>query len=74
MVDLPTMGAVLLTSDAISRPAEVDEKFDTAPNPELACASAARLLALAAAVDAFIIYGHCPQQWTTLKKAPYAYT
>ena len=74
MVDLPITGAVLLTSDAISRPAEVDEKFDTAPNPEQACASAARLLALAAAADAFIIYGHCPEQWPTLKKAPDVYT
>ena len=74
MVELPATGAVLMTSDAISRPAEVDEQFDTAPNPDQACSSAARLLALAAAADAFIIYGHCPQQWTTLKKAPNAYT
>lgn len=74
MVELPTIGAILLASDAISRPAEVDEQFDTAPNPALACASAARLLALASARDAFIIYGHCPQQWNVLKKAPFAYT
>jgi N-acyl homoserine lactone hydrolase len=74
MVDLPKTGAVLLTSDAISRPAEVDERFDTAPDPDLACKSAARLLALAASRDAFIIYGHCPHQWPQLKKAPFAYT
>ena len=74
MLDLPTTGAVLLTSDAISRPAEVEEKFDTAADPELACKSAARLLAMAAAADAFIIYGHCPEQWPTLKKAPHGYT
>lgn len=74
MVDLPTTGAVLLTSDAISRPAEVDEMFDTAPNPAQACASAARLLDLAATRDAFIIYGHCPKQWPLLKKAPETYT
>jgi N-acyl homoserine lactone hydrolase len=74
MVDLPETGAVLLTSDAISRPAEVDERFDTAPDPDLACKSAARLLTLAAARDAFVIYGHCPHQWPLLKKAPLIYT
>jgi N-acyl homoserine lactone hydrolase len=74
MVDLPKTGAVLLTSDAISRPAEVTERFDTAPNPAQASASAARLLALAATRDAFVIYGHCPQQWPLLKKSPETYT
>ena len=74
MVDLPKTGPVLLTSDAISRPAEVNERFDTAPNPEQACTSAARLLALATACNAFIIYGHCPDQWPILKKAPDVYT
>lgn len=70
MVDLPQTGAVLITSDAISRPSELDEQFDTAPNPDLACKSAARLLELAAERRAFIIYGHCPDQWPVLKKAP----
>lgn len=74
MIDLPETGAVLLTSDAISRPAEVDERFDTAPDPELACQSAARLLSLAKDRDAFIIYGHCPAQWPQLKKSPLTYT
>lgn len=74
MVDLPETGAVLLTSDAISRPAEVHERFDTAPDPEQACISAARLLALATACNAFVIYGHCPDQWPSLKKAPDVYT
>lgn len=74
MVDLPQTGPVLLTSDAISRPAEVDEQFDTAPDPATACASAARLLALAAERDAFIIYGHSSDQWPLLKKSPTSYT
>jgi N-acyl homoserine lactone hydrolase len=30
---LPRTGPVLLTSDAISRPAEIDEGFDIAPDP-----------------------------------------
>ncbi len=74
LIDLPQTGAVLLTSDAISRPAEVDEKFDTAPDPDLACASAARLLDLARQHKAFVIYGHCPDQWPKLKKAPECYS
>lgn len=73
LVDLPRTGPVLLTSDAISRPAEVTERFDTAPNPEQAIASAARLLDIAAKKSAFIIYGHCPDQWPVLKKAPSTY-
>ncbi|MFC3614798.1 N-acyl homoserine lactonase family protein [Lutimaribacter marinistellae] len=70
LVDLPETGAVLLTSDAISRPAEIDERFDTAPDPQAAIASAARLMELAAERDAFVIYGHCPEQWATLRKVP----
>lgn len=70
LLSLPESGDVLLTSDAISRPAEVDEGFDTAPDPQLATQSARRLLDLATARDALVIYGHCPAQWLTLKKAP----
>ena len=70
LIDLPQTGPVLIASDAISRPAEVDERFDTAPDPDLACKSAARLLALADDVGAFVIYGHCPVQWPNLKKSP----
>lgn len=74
LIDLPQTGPVLLTSDAISRPAEVDENFDTAPDPNLACASAARLLDLAHQHKAFVIYGHCPDQWPQLKKSPEIYS
>lgn len=70
LVELPETGAVLLTSDAISRPAEIDEGFNGAPDPQTARASAARLMALAQEKDAFIIYGHHPEQWATLRKAP----
>ena len=74
LIELPQTGCILLASDAISRPAEVDENFDTAPDPTLACASAARLLEIAKNQRAFIIYGHCPDQWPDLKKAPDTYT
>ncbi len=73
LLDLPQAGAVLLTGDAISRPAEIDECFDTAHDPAAAVASAARLMALAKASDAMVIYGHCPAQWPRLRKAPESY-
>lgn len=73
VLDLPETGAVLLTSDAISRPDEIDEDFDTAPDPKTAQASAARLMQLARDRDAFVIYGHCPDQWPGLDKAPAFY-
>ncbi|PQO24607.1 MBL fold hydrolase [Rhodobacteraceae bacterium WD3A24] len=74
MLELPDTGPVLLTSDAISRPAEIDEGFAGAPDPAAARASAARLMALADERDAFVIYGHWPEQWDTLRKAPGIYT
>lgn len=72
MVDLPS-GAILLTSDAISRPAEIDERFAGSWDETAAIASADRLMRLAADRDAFVVYGHCPQQWNTLRKAPDGY-
>ncbi|NOD99613.1 MBL fold metallo-hydrolase [Ruegeria sp. HKCCD6228] len=72
MVDLPS-GAILLTSDAISRPAEIDEKFAGSWDEDAAIASADRLMRLASERDAFVIYGHCPKQWPVLKKAPEVY-
>jgi N-acyl homoserine lactone hydrolase len=72
LLDLPKTGAVLLTSDAISRPAEIEEGFEGS-RPARARASAARLMDLARARDAFVIWGHCPEQWPTLRKAPDAY-
>jgi N-acyl homoserine lactone hydrolase len=73
LLDLPRTGAVLLTSDAISRPAEIEEGFEGSRDPTRARASAARLMDLARARDAFVIWGHCPEQWPTLRKAPDAY-
>lgn len=73
-LDLPDSGPVLLTSDAISRPAEVEEGFDTADDPEAAISSALRILKLAAGAEATVIYGHCPAQWPLLPKAPDSFT
>jgi N-acyl homoserine lactone hydrolase len=73
VLDLPETGAVLLTSDAISRPAEIDEKFAGSWDEAKAIASADRLMKLAKKTDAFVIYGHAPDQWPTLRKSPEAY-
>lgn len=72
LLELPA-GPVLLTSDAISRPAEVDERFAGSWNEELAILHGARLLDLARTWGAQVIYGHCPDQWPTLAKAPLAF-
>ena len=73
MLELPKTGPVLLCSDAISRPAEIEEGFASSPDPDAALQSARRLLALARQRDAFIVYGHSPEQWPTLRKAPNFY-
>lgn len=70
MVQLPQTGWVLLTSDAISRAAEVDEGFAGSWDVPRAVYHAERLLALAAQRDALVIYGHSPEQWPDLRKAP----
>lgn len=72
MIELPS-GPVLLTSDAISRPSEIEEKFAGSWDEAAAIASAERLMRLAAERDAFVIYGHSPEQWPELKKAPDLY-
>lgn len=69
-VELPDSGPVLLTSDAISRPAEIEEAFETADDPDAAISSALRILKLAERAEALVIYGHCPAQWPLLPKAP----
>jgi N-acyl homoserine lactone hydrolase len=69
LLQLPETGAVLLTGDAIDRPALFVEGFGNAT----AHASAERLLRTAKEHDALVIYGHDPAQWPTLRKAPLAY-
>lgn len=70
MIDLPQTGAVLLTSDAISRASEIDEEFAGSWDVPLAIHHGARLMQMAAERDAMVIFGHSPEQWLTLRKAP----
>jgi N-acyl homoserine lactone hydrolase len=67
---LPVTGPVVLTSDAISRASEFDTKFAGAWNPALARHHAQRLVGRATRDRARLIYGHSPEQWPTLLKAP----
>ena len=73
-VDLPETGTVLITSDAISRPAEIDEGFAGSWDEAQARENGARLMRRAEESGAFVIFGHSPEQWPTLRKAPDAYT
>lgn len=70
LVRLPETGWVLLTSDAISRASEIDEKFAGSWDVTQAIFHGDRLMKLAAERNAMVIYGHSPEQWPTLKKAP----
>ena len=74
MVNLPETGWILLTSDAISRAAEIDEGFAGSWDVPLAVHHGARLMRLAQERDALVIYGHSPQQWSELRKAPEWFT
>lgn len=74
MLRLPELGPVLLTSDAISRPAEIEEKFTGSWDEELACLHGNRLMRLAQENEAEVIYGHCPKQWPNLRKSPAFYS
>ena len=74
MVKLPETGWVLLTSDAISRASEVDEGFAGSWDVPQAIHHGARLTQLAQERDALVIYGHSPQQWADLRKAPEWFT
>ena len=67
-------GVVILAADAISRPDEfADDTWSDAEDPGAARASAYMLRHLSAERNAWLIYGHCPQQWPVLRKAPFWY-
>ena len=67
---LPQTGSVVLTSDAISRADELDTGFAGSWDAARAEHHANRLMARAARDNATVIFGHSPEQWPDLKKAP----
>ncbi len=74
MVKVPQSGWVLLTSDAISRPSEIDEGFVGSWDVILAVRHGDRLMRLARDRNPQVFFGHCPQQWPNLPKASHWFT
>ena len=74
LLELPETGPVLLMGDAIGRPEEIELGFAGSWDEQMACESGAKLMQIGEETNAFIIYGHDPEQWPTLKKAPDFYS
>lgn len=72
-VDLSSTGTLILAADAINRATEPAEGYPDAIDPVTAAISGARLLALARETGGLLIYGHDPDQWPGLRKAPACY-
>lgn len=71
---LPETGPTVLTADAMSRPTEMMEGFPDAMDLDAARTSAGRLIQLATDAKAFVIWGHGPDQWRFLSRAPAFYS
>jgi N-acyl homoserine lactone hydrolase len=71
MLDLPRTGKMLLCIDAIYIQANLDhDAWDGMADPAGAKESAAKLVRIAREENATMVYGHDPEQWHTLRKAP----
>lgn len=74
LIRLPRTGPVVLACDAISRRAELESnRYGGVWDEEQARASAHRLVELAEREGAMLVFGHDPDQWPTLRKAPQFY-
>jgi N-acyl homoserine lactone hydrolase len=74
LVRLRETGAVVLACDAISRPAELEQRFNGGAWDEReARRSAERLVALVERERASLVYGHDPEARTALRWAPAVY-
>ena len=75
LLRLPETSVVILAIDAIySRVNREARNYKIGADPLQGVASADRLIALAEQENALLIYGHDPEQWATLRKAPETYT
>ena len=73
LLSLKDDGDILLCGDAIYCQDNIDhESWGGQMEPEIAKESAKKLLALAKEKEAVMFYGHDPDQWRTLRKAPRA--
>lgn len=74
VISLPRAGVMALCGDALVSHEHLDgERWDLYEDPMAAKASIEKLVALAKAENASLLYGHDPEQWAALKKAPYWY-
>jgi len=74
LISLKDDGRVLICGDAIYCQDNIDhDSWGGQMEPEVAKESARKLLALAKDKDATMFYGHDPDQWRTLRKAPGAH-
>ena len=74
VVDLPVTGRVVLCIDAIVSHHQVDRgSWSDQPAPAAAEESGRRLLEIARTHAAPLIFGHDPDQWGTLRRAPAFY-
>ena len=74
LVSLPQTGPMLLAIDALYLPAVLErDNFKASWSEGKARASGHRVARFAREEGAWLIYGHDPAQWTTLRKAPAFY-
>lgn len=74
LLDLPETGPVILAIDAIySRFNRERDNYKIGFDPAAGRRSAARLIGIAADRSAYLIYGHDPHQWPTLRHPPDRY-
>ena len=75
LLTLPESGNILLCGDAIYCQDNVDhDAWGGQADPDMARASAAKLLKIGREQNALMIYGHDPAQWRQLRHAPYFYS
>jgi len=75
LLELPATGPVILAIDAIYSQVNRDAaNYRVYADPAAAQRSADRLIALAESENALLIYGHDPDQWEILSKAPDHYS
>ena len=74
LLNLKDDGDILICGDAIYCQDNIDhDSWGGQMEPEIAKVSAQKLLALAKETKATMFYGHDPDQWRTLRKAPGAH-
>jgi N-acyl homoserine lactone hydrolase len=75
LLDLPETGKMVIGIDTIYVQDNLDkDNWGAYSDPDAARASAKKLQEIAGRENAMLLYGHDPNQWKTLKKAPEYYS